>query len=373
MAPVIKWLVNLANRWVVWIFRKRNVGVAIVVACCPVLVAIVSGNISVEASGILGAVDAFKFSTSGGAEDVVQTVIAWAMLAGVAIGIGLTVHAYCKESQEADTKRVIVVELRGLIDTSDHPLIETIPKSLSGRKVDALVDVRQLLTGPTPNVTSALLEISHMQRNLRQVRGDTARAHVQVVAGGIMPVPLLFYAGALLDDEGHVLLMDWERASKRWMPLAEPDDGTRFVVSGAQNARENKAVVLAISASYRVDMPGIEMTFPGVPVVHMERQELSVNSIWSEDTQIQLTNQFLQMLGVLVNDGVDLVHLVLAAPASLTIRFGMAYDGRNMPTLRCYQWNRGQIPPYEWSVQMPARQHDAAAYLPTPTPEAIAD
>ncbi|MGA8134218.1 MAG: SAVED domain-containing protein [Pseudomonas gingeri] len=179
-----------------------------------------------------------------------------------------------KRVKEVDIKRVVVVELRGLVDTSDHPLTEAVPKSLTGRKVDALVDVRQLLTGPTPNVSSALLEISHMQRNVRQVRGDTARAHVQVVAGGIMPVPLLFYSGVLLDDEGHVLLMDWERASKCWKPLADPDDGTRFVITCAESARESKAVVLAVSASYLVDMAGIEMTFPGLPLVHMERQVL---------------------------------------------------------------------------------------------------
>jgi len=354
---------------VAWTFRKRNVGLAIVAACCTVLVAIVSGNISVEANGVFGAVDTFKFSTSGGAEGVVQAVVAWAMLVGVAVGIGLTVHAYWKEIKEADIKRVVVVELRGLVDTSDHPLIAAVPKSLQGQKVDALVDVRQLLTAPTPNVSGVLSEIRHMQRNVRHVRGDAARAHVQVVAGGIMPVPLLFYSGVLLDDEGHVLLMDWEHAQKLWKPLDDPDDGTRFIVNDAQGARQSKAVVLAVSASYRVDMSGIQTTFPGMPVVHMERQGLSVNSIWSEEAQSQLTQQFLQMLGTLANDGVELVHLVLAAPASLSIRFGMAYDGRNMPKLRCYQWNRGQIPPYEWSVQMPTHQHDAAVYIQTSTPE----
>lgn len=371
MTAILNWFMSLANRWVEWIFRKRNVGVAVTAACCSVLVAIASGSISVEANGVLGVVDAFKFSTGGGAPDLVQTVVAWVMLAGVIIGVGMTVHAYWKESKEAEVKRVVVVELRGLVDTSDFPLIRAVPKRLTGRKVDALVDVRQLLTGPSPNVSAALLELSHMQRNVRQVRGDTARAQVQVVAGGIMPVPLLFYSGVLLDDEGHVVLMDWERTSKCWKQLADPDDGTRFEISGVETAQASKEVVLAVSASYLADLSGIEATFPGLPVVHLQRQDLSVNSIWSDDTQAHLTQQFLQTLGSLANDGVELVHLILATPASLSIRFGMAYDVRNMPTLRCYQWNRGQVPPYEWSVEMPTNHQAAAVQIPTPTPEAI--
>lgn len=371
MDAIRSWFMNLINRWVEWIFRKRNVGVAITAACCSVLVVIVSANISVEASGILGVVGTFKFSTGEGTPGLAQIAIAWVMLAGAIVGLGLTVHSYRKESREADIKRVVVVELRGLVDTSDHPLIEAVPKRLTGRKVDASVDVRQLLTGPSPNVPEALLELRHIQRNVRQVRGDTARAHVQVVAGGIMPVPLLFYSGVLLDDEGHVVLMDWERTGKCWKQLADPDDGTRFEISGIETAQASKEVVLAVSASYLADFSGIESTFPGLPVVHLQRQDLSVNSIWSDDTQAQLTQQFLQTLGALANDGVELVHLILAAPASLSIRFGMAYDVRNMPTLRCYQWNRGQVPPYEWSVEMPTNHQAAAVHIPTPTPEAI--
>jgi len=59
------------------------------------------------------------------------------------------------------------------------------------------------------------------------------------------------------------------------------------------------------------------------------------------------------------------VHLVLAAPASLAIRFGKAYDQRNMPKIRCYQREQNQTPPYPWSIQMPAAQQPVA-FIPTP-------
>lgn len=373
MHPIMRWLIGLVNRWVDWVFRKRNVGLGITVACCSVLAGVVSGNITVEAIGVLGVMDTFKFSTGGGEVGLVQSAIAWVMLAGAVIGIAVTIHAYRKEAKEADAKRVVVVELRGLVDTSDHPLIKAVPKSMVGQKVDALVDVRQLLSGISPNVPAALLELAHIQRHVRQVRGDTARADVQVVVGGIMPVPLLFYTGVLLDDEGHAVLMDWERTGKLWKPLADPDDGTRFLISGVESAFNTREVVLAVSASYLVDMTDVQATFPGLPLVHMERQRLAVNSSWSEENQRELTQQFLQLLGALANQGVELVHLVLAAPASLSLRFGMAYDVRNMPSLRCYQWNRGQKPPYEWSVEMPTSHHAPASYVSTPIPQAIVD
>lgn len=67
--------------------------------------------------------------------------------------------------------------------------------------------------------------------------GSTAatppRENVTVVVGGIMQVPLQFYAGALIDDEGAVQLFDWERNEKRWKALTESDDKSRFAVTGA--------------------------------------------------------------------------------------------------------------------------------------------
>ncbi len=182
-----------------------------------------------------------------------------------------------------------------------------------------------------------------------------------------MQVPLLFYAGTLLDDEGNVLLLEWERTKGDWKQLLDADDTDRFNTDGLENIGDAKEIVLAVSASYVAASADIAATFPGMPVVHMARPNPQPNSLWSEDTQAALTQQFLQMLGALANRGVEMVHLVLVAPASLAIRLGKAYDHRNMPKVRCYQREQGHTPPYPWSIEMPAATQPVA-HLVTPTP-----
>jgi hypothetical protein len=225
--------------------------------------------------------------------------------------------------------------------------------------------VRPHLSGPTPNVKEALKEIEQIQRIVRLARGGTAPADVQVVAGGVMQVPLLFFAGTLLEDEGNILLMDWERTKGDWKLLNDQADGQAFEISGLDGLGTSKEVVLAVSASYIAAYKDIAITFPGIPIVRMARVNPQPNTLWSADMQEVLTQQFIQTLGTLANQEVEMVHLILAAPASLAIRFGKAHDHRNMPKLRCYQREQSQSPPYPWSIQMPAAPQ-SVAYVPTP-------
>ena len=193
------------------------------------------------------------------------------------------------------------------------------------------------------------------------------KANVTVVAGGVMQVPLQFYAGTLIDDEGAVQLYDWERTEKRWKALSETDDEGRFTVAGVDTIGGAPEVVLAVSASYRVALDDIAATFPDYPLVHLSLPNPTPNTLWSEANQAALTQQFLQTLAALANCGAETVHLILAAPASLSIRLGMAYDGRNMPQLRCYQREADQSPPYPWSIRMPQGQRPVE-YILTPAP-----
>jgi hypothetical protein len=228
-----------------------------------------------------------------------------------------------------------------------------------------LVDVRAQLTG-VPDVPAALEELGALAKQVQRARGDTAREHVSVVAGGVLQVPLLFYAGVLLDDEGKVELMDWDRVEGRWKQLDQPDDGSRFQISGLQDVTDPE-VVLAVSASYLADLAGIAQTFPGLPLVHLARPNAKPNTLWSREGQAALAAQFLDTLAELHNRGVQTIHLVLVASASLALRLGSLYDSKNHPKLRCYEWKRDQIPAYPWSVQMPTAVLKVA-YIPTPAP-----
>jgi hypothetical protein len=367
---VLNFLIGLTSQVVTWLVRPRNLGIALLSRSSAFL-AVLAGGFTIKAQNVAGVAGAFEFSTSDGLPGYLMAICAWLAVITWVTGLVMVVRAHHREWREAESKRVVVAELRGLVDTSDRPLKDGLPKTLVGRREDCLVDVRAHLAAKPPNVEEALKELQHLRREVRRARGGSARADVTVVAGGVMHVPLQFYAGTLLDDEGHVQLYEWERTQRNWKLLAEPDSGDRFDVLGLDGAQGGAEVVLAVSASYLVSRPDIDATFPGIPVVGLQLPRPLPNALWSEEMQAALTQQFLQTMAAFNNFGVQTVHLVLAAPFTLSFRFGMAYDQRNMPQLRCYQWERDQLPPYPWSVQMP-KGRSPAVYLPTPVPTAVA-
>lgn len=257
------------------------------------------------------------------------------------------------ELKELQVSRVLAIELRGLVDTADSPLIRAIPAKTAGRRESCLVDVRRLVMGPTPNIPEALNELAQLRRHIRLIAAGTSREHLTIVAGGVMQVSLLFYAGVLLDDEGRVQLMEWERAAGHWRELDEQDNEERFSISGLDKVQSlSPDVVVAVSASYLADLAGIAQTFPEMPVVHARLPDPKPNTLLSESMQKELTRQFTSIMAELANRSVGIVHLILAAPATLCIRLGQAYDPRNMPTLKCYQRERDQTPPYPWHISI---------------------
>lgn len=347
------WAQGQITKLVDWFTRKRNLGLGLLGCSSIALAGLVAGDFSLEINGFAGVLDAAKFSTGGGLQGGLLNLAVCVVLLVWFLGAAMVFASWMLERREANLNRVLVVEMRGLEDTTDHPLISAIPAALPGRRVDRLVNVRPLLTGATPNVSEALKEIGHIQRDVRLARGDTAREHVKVVAGGVMQVSLLFFAGTLLGDSGKAIFMDWDRTLGRWRELADADDGSRFAISGYQDVGKSDEVVVAVSASYAADLKGIAATFPGMPLVHLSRPNPKPNTLWSEDAQAALAQQFLHTLAELSNQSVKVVHLVLVAPSSLCLRLGSVYDHRNHPTLRCYQHERDQTPAYPWSVQMP--------------------
>lgn len=361
------WLMTVGSQLVTWWTRPRNVGLGMMRWCGLVLVGAFSSGFVLQ----LQAGSDFKvlFSTAEGAPAAILYAVS--ALAGLGFFVGGVIawQAHRQETRLRGISRILVAELRGLVDTSDRPLTQAVPANLTGRIEDCLVDVRQQLAG-TPDVPAALHELGALATQVRRARGGTAREHVSVVVGGVLQVPLLFYAGVLLDDEGRVEHMDWDRINGRWRQLDEADDGSRFQVTGLQAAAGPEAV-LAVSASYLVDLDGVKQTFPDLPLVHLERPNAKPNTLWSAGGQAALTAQFLDTLVELQNRGVKTVHLVLAASASLALRMGRVYDPKNHLTLRCYEWKRGHVPAYPWSVQMPTASTEVR-YLPTTPPPAEA-
>lgn len=364
-----EWAAGLISQLVDFYVRTRNLGLGLVRWSATILVAALGSGFVLELKS--NAFGNFRFSSGEGLPVILVSAIVALAAVGLLTGIWLAARVANREEDTAQASRVLVAEMRGLVDTSDHPLLKAVPQKIVGRREDCLVDVRPHLKAAPPNVHAALEELSALATQVRRARGGTDRQHVTVVAGGVMQVPLLFYAGTQLEDEGKTVLMDWERTSGKWQQLLAPDDGTRFTITGVDSCKGHAEVVMAVSATYQVAMDDIAATFPGMPVVHLARPDPQPNTIWSGANQAALTQQFLQTLAQLANRGVKTLHLVLAASSSLSLRFGMAYDHRNMPNLRCYQRERDHVPSYPWSVQMKTAVLPAAC-VATPNPAVVA-
>ncbi|WP_425106513.1 SAVED domain-containing protein [Ancylobacter sp.] len=332
-----------------YVFRVRSPGLGLVGTGGVIITAALAGwafNLSFPFNGGLFAL---SFSVDGPGRIVMYAVL---LLGATLVAVGL--RQLQKEFAASARLRAIVIELRGLRDWIGAPLSESVPRSIRGRKEEIILDLRKGADGQVmPDL--ALAELHALRPRINTIEKGLDRRDVTYVVGALAPVPFTFLLGVLVDDEGPIALLDWDRHKLAWRELESPDDGKRFSVIGLDAACGGHAsVAVAISASYIVDVAGVHAKLgTGVPLVHLELDGASTDANWSEVKQQELARRFLEVMVRLGNSGVQQVHLFFAGPNSLVMRFGMAYDKRNLPALTLYQYERGHSPPHPWGVAMP--------------------
>ncbi len=124
--------------------------------------------------------------------------------------------------------QVLAVELRGLRETSGQPLAAAVPRSLEGRRVSLLVDIRLGTDGTITMPDVALKKLESLPHMLHQSLAGRDRHDLSIAAAGMAPVSFMFLMGVLLDDEDCVKLFDWDRSREGWRALNEADDGERM-------------------------------------------------------------------------------------------------------------------------------------------------
>ena len=349
-----------------WIFRRRSPALLIMrigVACLA---------LAFGASWVFDV----SFPFQGGRIDVgvdsaggTPIVLVWA---AATIGLGLIgagfiweIIRYRAEQRRLTRKKILVVEARGLRDTSGAPLIESLPSRFQGQREQVLVDLRQRVKdGEIVAPEAALEDLISLPADLKRRENGYDRRDLTLFYGGLTPVPFTFLTGVLIDDEGAAFIMDWDRHAESWRELNGVDDGKRFRVHGLNNVPVGtKEVALAVSVSYGVNADDIRARLVDIPVVELVLEDGSPDCHWSEEKQRALGKQFLEMAVTLGNRHVRRIHLFLAAQNSIAFRFGRLYDKRNLPEIAVYQYKRSAVPPYPWSVLMPVCGIDRPAVI----------
>jgi hypothetical protein len=252
--------------------------------------------------------------------------------------------------------RVVAIEVRGLNQTIDTPLVNAIPRRILGVRDSILIDVRDLVEGTDQQKKKAVDAVNNLPQLLVQKKNGRDRSDLIVYAGGLAPVPLLFLTGTLLASESTINWLDWDRKKLDWVPPSSGIDLPSLLPAETTPTRSTEAVLVA-SISYPVDLNEVAKSFPEKYIVEVKLEEAYPGLVVS-DTSIQLImQQFMQTIVSLQRSGIKKIHLVLAAPSVLSLRLGTSYAGRNMPTLIVYQYQRGQEEnPYPWGVKMPTSE-----------------
>ena len=85
----------------------------------------------------------------------------------------------------------------------------------------------------------------------------------------------------------------------------------------------------------------------------MRIEDPLVNKFWSITKQDAIAKAFIETVQHLLQCGVQRLDLIIAAPASLSIRLGMAYDRRLFPDVAVHQYEKSTASGYPWSFRMP--------------------
>ena len=260
-----------------------------------------------------------------------------------------------KERKREERKKVIVIEIRGLRDTTGNSLVDAISPKLLGHRDQLLIDLRQgIKDGEIVEPGVAMKELISLPKELRRRTLGFDRRDLTIVFGGLAPVPYMFLAGVLIDDECAVTLYDWDRHDDAWHELNQPDDHQRFECSNLDEVPQTATeVALSLSVSYPIKTQDIRIKISNIPIVSVYLKENSVSNHWSEEKQIALGAEFLDTLIGLAEKDIERVHLFLAGPNSLVFRFGRLYDKRNLPEIVVYQYHRSSTLKYPWGILMP--------------------
>lgn len=342
---------TVVTRLLDWFTRPRSVGVALLKYGALVVAGTIGTDLAIQVARQAEKGGwSFSFGTGQGIPLWVTLLCAGVGVLMLLVGMAIVLTEFFRERR----RRLVVIELRGLHLSPDTPAIDKVVPTFRGDRRHLLLDFRPHGPGSLVDPAHLLERVSSLKSTLQTLVEGADKRDVQVAVGGLASVPALFLAGFLLDDESQVHLYDWDRSAKSWRAIEGPDDADRFLpLEGLATVDGTKDVVLVVEASYAVNQADVSASFDAdLPILRLRVANPLADRFWSEEKQRALTAAFRDAVQLISAEGVKIIHLVAAAPASLNLRMGMSYEKRLFPILIVYQFEKGSAKPYPWGMQM---------------------
>lgn len=363
-----KLLKKIIDRFFDYLSRPRNIGLRLI----ALGVMLAGASFGMDYLGKIEYRDGqrhvlFNFSTGEGLPKWMVNTVFFLGLLLIVVGLLLTLYSFISSEKILSRKLAVVVELKGLHASPDTPAKDADLGPLSKNRQWLKLDFRPKSEADMVDPELALQKISGLKGTIQTIADGRDPSDVAIAVGGLAAVPALFLTGMLLDDESEITLYDWHRDSKRWRLIDDLDDGKRMMpVDYSTLPDAATEIVLAVSLSYSVSLSSVRAAFQDLIVLELRAEEIIADKYWSSEKQQAIVATFRAVTQELLHRGVSRIHMVLAAPASLSIRLGMSYDRRLMPELLVYQYEKSCEPPYPWAFAMPTHGHHTARIVTFP-------
>lgn len=201
--------------------------------------------------------------------------------------------------------------------------------------------------GVTIDPAGLLQKASNLSEHLRVT--TTGHGSLPVAYAGLAPVPLLVTAGYKLTNRQEILILDYDRDAG-WHLLDSLDDGKSLNIA-PPNGAISTDVAIAVSVSAPISPNDIPDHLRDVCFTVVLDGGPNRDSASSVVKQQRLCRELYDLLAQIRAEYPELqvVHVFLAAQASLAFRIGQTITQSVHPPVRIYQFENRR---YTWSVQI---------------------
>jgi len=168
---------------------------------------------------------------------------------------------------------------------------------------------------------------------------------------GIIAVSFSFYTGKRMSNKSSITIYDYKRDEGKWFNLEELNNTSEvdLDISCLSESNHSKEIILIINTSYQVNIQTIKELLPEKSIFKISPKALDFNISLTLDFQkkaVQLFENFIKE-----HIEIELLHLFVVTANSLSFKLGKAFNNRNYPAVRIYEYNPKQNQ-YSWCMEI---------------------